>query len=103
VFFFIRADDGIRYFHVTGVQTCALPISFLRVGGMRLFATESSEWTDKALPRMTTLSRGLLFVYLVFSVTAVVTYWLSGMSLFDRSEDCRVGDDGGTAGRACLR
>src|SRR5690606_39390693 len=22
-----QADDGIRYFHVTGVQTCALPIS----------------------------------------------------------------------------
>src|SRR5690606_40178227 len=21
-----RAEDGIRYFHVTGVQTCALPI-----------------------------------------------------------------------------
>src|SRR5690606_40349251 len=24
--FFFQADDGIRYFHVTGVQTCALPI-----------------------------------------------------------------------------
>src|SRR5215475_11019191 len=26
-FFFIQAEDGIRVFHVTGVQTCALPIS----------------------------------------------------------------------------
>src|SRR6266511_3825755 len=25
--FFFQAEDGIRYFHVTGVQTCALPIS----------------------------------------------------------------------------
>src|SRR5690606_40257637 len=24
--FFFRAEDGIRDFHVTGVQTCALPI-----------------------------------------------------------------------------
>src|SRR5690606_40770956 len=24
--FFFQAEDGIRYFHVTGVQTCALPI-----------------------------------------------------------------------------
>src|SRR5690606_39391727 len=24
--FFFLAEDGIRYFHVTGVQTCALPI-----------------------------------------------------------------------------
>ncbi len=66
---------------IIGMFVAVLP--FLRVGGMRLFATESSEWTDKALPRMKTLSRGLLFVYVVFSVIAVVTYWLSGMSLFD--------------------
>src|SRR5690606_40940103 len=26
VVFFFRAEDGIRDFHVTGVQTCALPI-----------------------------------------------------------------------------
>src|SRR5690606_31287315 len=37
--FFIQADDGIRDFHVTGVQTCALPIwglTFSR-GGRRIF------------------------------------------------------------------
>src|SRR5690606_40536698 len=27
VVFFFQAEDGIRDFHVTGVQTCALPIS----------------------------------------------------------------------------
>src|SRR5690606_40366083 len=27
--FFFQAEDGIRDFHVTGVQTCALPISAL--------------------------------------------------------------------------
>src|SRR5690606_24419489 len=27
-----QAEDGIRYFHVTGVQTCALPISFDNLG-----------------------------------------------------------------------
>src|SRR5690625_7847207 len=27
VFFFFQAEDGIRDGHVTGVQTCALPIS----------------------------------------------------------------------------
>jgi len=66
---------------IIGMFVAVLP--FLRVGGMRLFATESSKWTDKALPRMKTLSRGLLMVYVTFSVVAVVTYWLSGMSLFD--------------------
>jgi len=66
---------------IIGMFVAVLP--FLRVGGMRLFATESSEWTDKALPRMKTLSRGLLGVYLSFSLLAVMTYWASGMTLFD--------------------
>src|SRR5690606_15957378 len=30
--FFFQAADGIRVFHVTGVQTCALPISARRTG-----------------------------------------------------------------------
>src|SRR5207253_8935457 len=29
-FFFFQAEDGIRDGHVTGVQTCALPIWFVR-------------------------------------------------------------------------
>src|SRR5690606_40200484 len=28
-YFFFQAEDGIRDFHVTGVQTCALPIYLL--------------------------------------------------------------------------
>src|SRR5690606_39931620 len=28
-YFFFQAEDGIRDFHVTGVQTCALPICLL--------------------------------------------------------------------------
>src|SRR5690606_41093817 len=30
LFFFFQAEDGIRDFHVTGVQTCALPIGDTR-------------------------------------------------------------------------
>src|SRR5690606_39402220 len=30
LFFFFQAEDGIRDFQVTGVQTCALPISAAR-------------------------------------------------------------------------
>src|SRR5690625_5587420 len=32
VFFFFQAEDGIRDGHVTGVQTCALPILSQREG-----------------------------------------------------------------------
>src|SRR5690606_40733631 len=35
-FLFFQAEDGIRDFHVTGVQTCALPISGDDAGGGRL-------------------------------------------------------------------
>src|SRR5215475_8694724 len=37
-FFFFQAEDGIRDFHVTGVQTCALPISAQNVAGPSWFA-----------------------------------------------------------------
>src|SRR5690349_24115002 len=30
-FFLFQAEDGIRYLYVTGVQTCALPISMWRM------------------------------------------------------------------------
>src|SRR5207302_7071497 len=30
-FFFFQAEDGIRDFHVTGVQTCALPICWKKL------------------------------------------------------------------------
>src|SRR5690606_39979504 len=33
--FFFQAEGGIRDFHVTGVQTCALPIYFGRDGVIR--------------------------------------------------------------------
>src|SRR5690606_39619627 len=33
--FFFQAEDGIRDFHVTGVQTCALPISTLLASAMK--------------------------------------------------------------------
>src|SRR5439155_3516534 len=35
LFFFFQAEDGIRDGHVTGVQTCALPISLKRNRGRR--------------------------------------------------------------------
>src|SRR3989440_2289305 len=33
-FFFFQAEDGIRDLIVTGVQTCALPISFSKIYGL---------------------------------------------------------------------
>src|SRR5256885_695335 len=48
-FFFFQAEDGIRDYKVTGVQTCALPI-FEGVGRVQLFGTERAMrvWVDPA-------------------------------------------------------
>src|SRR5207302_7664652 len=41
-FFFFQAEDGIRDFHVTGVQTCALPIFVERSQAAESIAGEYS-------------------------------------------------------------
>src|SRR5690606_40939907 len=42
---FFQEEDGIRDFHVTGVQTCALPISLARL----VPASVPLEWTEIGL------------------------------------------------------
>src|SRR2546426_11091328 len=46
-FFFFQAEDGIRDYKVTGVQTCALPISFATRAGAR---GEGARARIRALP-----------------------------------------------------
>src|SRR5258707_12993364 len=43
VFFFFQAEDGIRDIGVTGVQTCALPISYRDAGSFTIYAGCSNE------------------------------------------------------------
>src|SRR5256885_7419231 len=43
IFFFFQAEDGIRDYKVTGVQTCALPISRLRRHRMNAPIRQNSE------------------------------------------------------------
>src|SRR5690606_39340430 len=41
--FFFQAEDGIRHFHVTGVQTCALPILLLVIPLIVFFRIKNRE------------------------------------------------------------
>src|SRR5690606_39515135 len=45
--FFFQAEDGIRDFHVTGVQTCALPI-FSDINGEILIVSQFTLYGDAA-------------------------------------------------------
>ncbi len=66
---------------VIGMAVSILP--FLQIGGMKLFQTESSDWSEKSLPKFHGLARALLVSYLLITLLCAVSYWMGGMSIFD--------------------
>ncbi|WP_133483114.1 MULTISPECIES: TrkH family potassium uptake protein [Halomonas] len=58
-------------------------LPFLKVGGMRLFHTESSDWSDKVMPRTGGIAKATLSIYCSFTLIAMVSYWLGGMAPLD--------------------
>ena len=66
---------------VIGMAVTVLP--FLRIGGMKLFQTESSDWSEKTIPRFQQFAKMLLAVYLAFTLLCAFCYWLAGMNSFD--------------------
>ncbi|PXX94737.1 Trk system potassium transporter TrkI [Halomonas sp. LBP4] len=58
-------------------------LPFLKVGGMRLFHTESSDWSDKVMPRTGGIAKATLGIYCGFTFTAMLAYWLGGMAPLD--------------------
>lgn len=62
---------------IIGMAIAVLP--FLRVGGMRLFKTESSDWSDKAMPRARSLMSMIIYCYIGLSIICCLAFWLAGM------------------------
>src|SRR5436309_14035483 len=96
LFFFFQAEDGIRDFHVTGVQTCALPISMFSMARSRALAeltaaVESAKARERAMENMVRL--------------AVQEAYVRAKSAQDRaalrSEERRVGKECRSRGVAC--
>lgn len=58
-------------------------LPFLNVGGMRLFKTESSDWSDKAESKTRRVAIDILIVYLFLSLCCFAGYRLAGMDTFD--------------------
>src|SRR5690606_39853320 len=88
--FFFQAEDGIRDFHVTGVQTCALPIL---EGALRIMpAWEINAW-GHTVP-MSVLVPAVIVPGLLFTGLAVYPFlerWVTGdheiHHLLDRPRD----------------
>jgi trk system potassium uptake protein TrkH len=64
-----------------GMAVAILPL--LRVGGMRLFQTESSDWGEKVMPRSHIAAKYIISIFIGITVLGIFAYWLSGMSWFD--------------------
>jgi trk system potassium uptake protein TrkH len=58
-----------------------LPI--LSVGGMQLVRAESSDLSDKILPRAAQIASGIGLIYLGLTLTCAIAYWSAGMASFD--------------------
>jgi trk system potassium uptake protein TrkH len=66
---------------IVAMGVAVLP--FLRVGGLQLFRTESSDRSDKVVPRASQFATAVLGVYLALTVLCAIAYALAGMSGFD--------------------
>jgi trk system potassium uptake protein TrkH len=64
-----------------GMAVAILPL--LRIGGMRLFQTESSDRSDKLMPRSHRVAQYIVMVYVGISAMGALAFWLAGMSPFD--------------------
>lgn len=58
-------------------------LPFLRIGGMQLFQTESSDRSEKVMPRSHALILSLFQVYCLLTILCMVVYYVLGMSWFD--------------------
>lgn len=58
-------------------------LPFLKVGGMRLFQSESSDWSEKVMPRSGVIAKRIVQVYLGLSALCAVAYYMGGMTVFE--------------------
>lgn len=71
---------------VGGIGIIVMAIAILpalKIGGMRLFKTESSDISEKILPKSSTMSASIGLVYLTLSAVTMLAYYLAGMNGFD--------------------
>ncbi len=67
-----------------GIIVMAVAIlPYLRVGGMQLFRTESSDRSEKVLPGAAQIAAAIGRVYALLTLLCVLAYWLCGMTAFE--------------------
>jgi len=67
-----------------GVIVMAITIlPLLNIGGMQLFRMESSDTTEKILPRTREVTLIISIIYLTLTILCGFFYWIVGMNVFD--------------------
>ena len=67
-----------------GIIVMALAVlPLLRVGGMQLFRMESSDQSEKAMPRAAQVAAAIGIIYLALTVIWAGALWFAGLSGFD--------------------
>ena len=67
-----------------GIIVMAITIlPLLNVAGMQLFRMESSDTTEKILPRTREITLIISLIYLALTLACGIAYWLTGMNIFD--------------------
>jgi trk system potassium uptake protein TrkH len=66
---------------IIGVAIAILPA--LGVGGMQLFRTESSDRSEKVMPRVQEIATGIVLIYCGLTAICAVAYWLVAMTPFE--------------------
>ncbi|HMO74346.1 MAG TPA: TrkH family potassium uptake protein [Sphingopyxis sp.] len=65
------------------IATAIAILPALGIGGMQLFRTESSDRSEKVMPRVRQMAMAIGTVYLGLTLIATAVYWLAGMRAFD--------------------
>ena len=65
------------------IVTAMAVLPMLRIGGMQLFRLESSDMSEKILPRAASLAMAISLIYLVLTMMCAFGYMFVGMSAFD--------------------
>lgn len=65
------------------IAMAILIMPYLRIGGMQLFQMESSDRSEKVVPRAAELMMALTVVYMGLIVLCMITYVMLGMTFFD--------------------
>src|SRR2546430_5922935 len=83
LFFFFQAEDGIRDLTVTGVQTCALPISIMRLVGATDGFIRRPFLLQGAIKGML---GGVAAIGLSYGAYVLINRWLLQVAFFSREQ-----------------